>query len=162
MRTMDPATSSVGTQSSSARSLTSCSTPLPIVVATENLTDARGDLCVAFNRSIQGLAGNSAFATQTATLAVSLVKLERSPETSCRIRIVVQPRSGSLAFIDGGAKVNASNDAVASRECIESVIGDLMSKQVVPLMQQPAAVSTPTAGGSSAASSPTSFPYRWQ
>ncbi|HEY4181822.1 MAG TPA: hypothetical protein VGM90_33495 [Kofleriaceae bacterium] len=142
---------------SPAHKIEPCSTPLSIVVGTENMTNGRGDLCGAFNRSLDRLAVRSAFPAQGVTLAIILSKLTTSPQTTCHLQILVDVQSGSTQRISGGATAGTDH---AGRDCIDATLDDLISRQLVPLMQKLAASPAQAAGAVTATSSSSSFPYQ--
>jgi hypothetical protein len=118
-----------------------------VVVVTENVTSSRGDLCAAFNRSTNQLGYASVFGAGKFEIHIQLSKLSRlsnrvgTPEFQCQLGIVVSSNSVGLGAVSGGARVNMAPDGtgyerVAVRDCIDAVLADLMTKKVVPLMQQ--------------------------
>jgi hypothetical protein len=113
-------------------------------VTTENLTKSRGDLCAAFNRSIGHLRNPNALGAGSFEIRVRLSRLVTSPEVFCNLGISVSSRSVGLGVANGGAKVakpaNVAGsdrfDRLATRDCIDAVLEDLMTRVIGPLMQQ--------------------------
>ena len=133
---------------------------IPIVVTTENLTNSRGDLCAAFNRSIKQLRNTSALSTGGFEIRVRLSKLVASPDVACNLGVSVSSKSVGLGSANGGAKVakaanGAGSDRLAARDCIDAVLEDLMTRKVGPLMQQHVA-SLAGAANAGSGSNPTS------
>lgn len=69
-----------------------------------------------------------------------------SAMVSCKVSMLIAtfPEKSVFGFLDGGAKVTASNDAgdiaLASEDCLAAVVEDLVAKKIVPTIKIKAGV----------------------
>lgn len=117
---------------SASHAIEACTTVVPFTVTTQNLTLAHGDLCAAFNRVVHHVPASGAFAG--AAVQVTLTDLVSRPDTTCQISITISQSGSVVSEMRGGARV-AGGGTDAARDCIESVLEDLMVRRAAQMTQ---------------------------
>lgn len=131
-----------------------CQSARPLMIETQNLTSRPGNLCLSFERAAKRAWPSGLAASNGAALRVTLKTLTSGPTVRCQITIDVSARGAVHAKATGGAWVATTNAngtvnhraaRNAPRDCIETVIEDLLRKHVMrSLQQQLAPTATPT------------------
>jgi hypothetical protein len=88
-------------------------------------------------------------------IAIELLRLDVSSDVRCIVRIIGDPHASKPRMLSASGRLSRANQADAkradTRDCIEDVVEDLMTRQVIPLMNQPAAASTTSNGSAGSA-----------
>ena len=129
--------------------LQACNSAAPFTVRAANKTTTSTDVCAAFERALANSVKTVTFnpgGVFQVDVTLADVQVRRGPNTrfiTCKVTIGLGTNGQLLAQANGGATIDALQ--LATRDCLEAVIENLLTRQIAQQMQQH--VASTTAGG---------------